>query len=618
MAEVSVGTSSVTEEIGLCELPNMLMVLDKSGSMGGTKWTDAKNAVNYVANHYNTDLRFGLELFSSASSGQQDAFVPYVAGFGSCQIPTTPAIIQGALNHYSPGGQTMMVPAMNVAKGELSRSIHADHLAQIFGRRQAVLFITDGAPTDSCPVSQVAALRSLTIEGQLYDVRTYVVGFGTGIDRNCLNALANAGGTSRCNTPGCDQFYVASDNASLTAAMNTVVQITAQEICNGLDDDCDNEIDEGFDVGQSCTVGEGACARSGVMMCNASGSDVECSVIPGSPTIEICDGIDNDCDGAVDEESPELGQSCQVGVGDCLAFGSLMCSPDGSGVMCSAVAGTPVPELCDGRDNNCNGSTDEDFPAKGQPCSVGVGECVRWDVFVCGADGMGVVCAAIPGEPQVEICDAKDNDCDGAVDEGGVCNRPPVAQCRDAVVDLDANGQATIQPATVDNGSFDPDGDALQFSLDRTQFACTDVGTQSVQLTVADPYLETDSCQANVVVRDVTAPVISQVVADPSILWAPNHKMVPVTVSVNATDNCGAAQGATCRIINVSSNELLNGKGDGNTNTDWEITGPLTVNLRAERSNRNTGRIYTIQVSCADQANNASVSQVTVAVPHNR
>jgi hypothetical protein len=77
-------------------------------------------------------------------------------------------------------------------------------------------------------------------------------------------------------------------------------------------------------------------------------------------------------------------------------------------------------EICDGKDNNCNGQTDEGFNV-GQSCTVGVGECARTGQFVCKADGSGTQCNATPGTPTTEICDGKDNDCDGQTDEGNVC-----------------------------------------------------------------------------------------------------------------------------------------------------------------------------------------------------
>jgi type VI secretion system Hcp family effector len=74
-------------------------------------------------------------------------------------------------------------------------------------------------------------------------------------------------------------------------------------------------------------------------------------------------------------------------------------------------------ELCDYKDNDCNGQTDEDYIALGEECVVGVGECERSGVMICSADNMSIECGAVPGIDSQEICDGLDNDCDGAVDE---------------------------------------------------------------------------------------------------------------------------------------------------------------------------------------------------------
>src|SRR5262249_53340471 len=116
-----------------------------------------------------------------------------------------------------------------------------------------------------------------------------------------------------------------------------------------------------------------------------------------------------------------------------------------------------------------------------------------------------------------------------------------------------------------------------------------------------------------VTVRDRTPPRIDTVAATPSVLVQANHTMVPVVVQVTASDGCGAT--VSCRIVSVTSNEPVDGLGDGDTSPDWVITGDLTVNLRAERSGSGTGRVYTITVACTDPSGNESISAVTVRVP---
>ena len=112
---------------------------------------------------------------------------------------------------------------------------------------------------------------------------------------------------------------------------------------------------------------------------------------------------------------------------------------------------------------------------------------------------------------------------------------------------------------------------------------------------------------------DNQPPVIDAVIATPNLLWPPDHRLVPVTVSVSATDNCDPAP--VCRIATVTSNEPVNGLGDGDTAPDWVITGDLTLDLRAERAGNGVGRIYTITISCADASGNASEAAALVTVP---
>jgi hypothetical protein len=115
---------------------------------------------------------------------------------------------------------------------------------------------------------------------------------------------------------------------------------------------------------------------------------------------------------------------------------------------------------------------------------------------------------------------------------------------------------------------------------------------------------------------DAVPPVFESASASPAVLWPPNHKMVPVTVTAAVTDAVDPSP--ITRIVSVTSNEAANGSGDGHTDADGQITGPLTVSLRAERSGKGSGRVYTITVESRDHSGNASVKTVTVAVPHNR
>jgi hypothetical protein len=88
--------------------------------------------------------------------------------------------------------------------------------------------------------------------------------------------------------------------------------------------------------------------------------------------------------------------------------------------------------------------------------------------------------------------------------------------------------------------------------------------------------------------------------------------MTPVAVSVSASDRCDPA--VRCRIESVASNEPENGQGDGDTSPDWEITGALTLKLRAERSGKGDGRVYSIGLHCVDASGNGASRTIAVTV----
>ena len=178
------------------------------------------------------------------------------------------------------------------------------------------------------------------------------------------------------------------------------------EVCDGFDNDCDDSIDENLDQPTMCGVGE--CLEVGVIACVA-GELLPDSCIPGDPSDEICDGLDNDCDLELDE-GLEIATFC--GVGECGATGSIICE-GGEILPDTCLPGSPSAEVCDLLDNNCDGSTDENLDVA---TSCGVGECGSTGVIAC-VEGelQGDTCVA--GDPTAEVCDGLDNDCDEDFDE---------------------------------------------------------------------------------------------------------------------------------------------------------------------------------------------------------
>lgn len=141
------------------------------------------------------------------------------------------------------------------------------------------------------------------------------------------------------------------------------------------------------------------------------------------------------------------------------------------------------------------------------------------------------------------------------------------------------------------------------------------LGTNSVTVLVRDTGTNAVFCSTTVTVADTTPPVILSASANPSVLWPPNHQMVPVTVSARVSDNCGPA---SWKIIDVRSNESITRAGQGNTTADWIITGDHTVSLRAERSGTGVGRAYFLVLQARDESGNASDEKIaTVYVQKN-
>lgn len=141
------------------------------------------------------------------------------------------------------------------------------------------------------------------------------------------------------------------------------------------------------------------------------------------------------------------------------------------------------------------------------------------------------------------------------------------------------------------------------------------VGETEVTVTATDSSGNESSCSFTVTVEAGTPPVITDLEAEPNVLWPPNHKWVNVRLDTELENPCDMP--VDWDIVDVTSNEAENGTGDGNTSPDWMITGDRTLKLRAERSGNGSGREYTIRIRAATDAGDDERT-VRVFVPHDR
>jgi subtilase family protein len=185
-------------------------------------------------------------------------------------------------------------------------------------------------------------------------------------------------------------------------------------------------------------------------------------------------------------------------------------------------------------------------------------------------------------------------------------NQVPVAKAKNVTVTAGPDCKAN---ASVDDGSFDPDGDPLVIT--QSPAGPYPLGATSVQLTVTDSHGASSQASATVTVVDSSGPDVSSVTATPNMLWPPNHQMVPIQIDYNTSDTCSS--GGRC-VLSVASNEPTNGLGDGDTSPDWSVVDEHNVMLRSERAGGGSGRIYTITIDCTDGAGNHSTKTVTVSV----
>jgi RTX calcium-binding nonapeptide repeat (4 copies)/Putative metal-binding motif len=271
--------------------------------------------------------------------------------------------------------------------------------------------------------------------------------------------------TLECGVGACTRTQLTSCvNGAVTGTCTPGTPAPSDPTCDSVDEDCDGVADESF-ASQVTHCGIGACATTGATSCVSGAVEDDCAPAPPAANDTICDRVDEDCNGLVDEDVPTQIIGC--GVGACAAEGTRQCA-DGAFVdSCTPGSSTSVDSVCNGVDDDCDGPSDEEYVAAETNC--GIGTCAAEGETSCVAGVVSNSCQPGLGAPSDATCNAADDDCDGSIDEDvtplnvqcgvGACLRTGAVQCSAGQLQNSCTpGQAAEQDATCDGLDDDCDG----------------------------------------------------------------------------------------------------------------------------------------------------------------
>ncbi|PIE65571.1 MAG: hypothetical protein CSA24_02475 [Deltaproteobacteria bacterium] len=577
-----IAISAAPAGAALCgDVPDVLIVLDRSGSMkesagGSSKWSIAKTAVDNLTTQFKDQIAFGMMLFPRW---------PHVSNCTTGKVNVTPAATSGPainslLSGSYPAGDTPSTNTLQEARTWLKANKKS-------GVDQYVILITDGKETCS-PHWPNTATGPLLSDG----VKTYVIGFGSGVLPQPLTDAAIAGGTG--------QYYQADNLTQLNTALS---QIAGAISCCG-----NGKIDAGEKCDTAIAAGQtGACPTT----CN-DGNTCTTDTVDGSDCNKACkytpitqpknnDGCcppgathanDNDCSSDCGNGKMDAGEKCDTGIAPGQAGAcptncddNNPCTKDqvfGSGcdAFCTHVNTCPT-NLCGNGKIDGGEKCDTAIP-KGQPgaCPTHPSDCDDKDPntqdFIAGT-GCGAYCSHAGGGPAVcgngkveagEWCDTgipqgNPGACPQSCDDGQACTADKLmgsgclAYCTNTPIKNAKDGDGCCPPgasATNDNdcpsgcgdGVLEP-GEKCDPGIDASKpgacpKACDDDGDPCTETTLigsgCDVRCETNSKQASAGGKDGCCP--------PGLTEAEDSDCLP-PCTPDRTQNCvDPCQNVTC------------------------------------------------------------------------
>jgi len=332
----------------------------------------------------------------------------------------------------------------------------------------------DGADSDLC---QEGTNQCVSGAQSCSDNTGSTIDVCNGLDDDC-NALSADGSEDPQLGVACDG--VDSDLCKEGAKVCTAGALTCNDVssntldvCNGADDDCnpataDGSAESWFNQVTNC--GTGVCARTGNFVCTSGVKTDTC--VAGAPTgaDNNCNGVDEDCSGTADNNYVQITSCFLPGV--CAAANAASSCTNGVETACTTGSPTAPNDItCNGIDEDCSGVADEDYVSDSSCFLPGV--CAAGNVASSCTLGVETFCAT--GTPGTETCNGLDDDCDLAVDEG-FPNNDGDAQMdcvdpdddNDGILD-DGDGSGVIGDLLCDNMQTTNCDDSCQFVMNADQ-----------------------------------------------------------------------------------------------------------------------------------------------------